>query len=205
MLCRTTKACRKILLDFLPLILATTPTPQASCSNQGSYNPCFFGQRSIHNKFPSQSILSVNLLAVLLVFLLKTTSTTVILIIILRYYYCKLYTCIFTCITKVLQKAIFWKKHFYTPYTPLHFSDTFFHFSYTLNVFLGIFLFSHLTNREIVAIMWRTQRCVYFNFKNKNAMTGKIYLPQHPERRHMVQAASKQAKKLTREQLLWTK
>ena len=32
---------------------------------------------------------------------------TVILIIIPRYHYCKLYTCIFTCITKVLQKAIF--------------------------------------------------------------------------------------------------
>ena len=43
MLCRTTRACLKILLDFLPLILATTPTPQASCSNQGSYNPCFLG------------------------------------------------------------------------------------------------------------------------------------------------------------------
>ena len=33
-------------------------------------------------------------------------------------------------------------------------------------------------------------------------MTGKNYLPQHPERRRMVQAANKQAKKLTREQLL---
>ena len=33
-------------------------------------------------------------------------------------------------------------------------------------------------------------------------MTGKIYLPQHPERRRMVQAVNKQAKKLTREQLL---
>ena len=138
-------------------------------------------------------------------FLLKTTIVTVILIIILRYYDCKLYTCIFTYITKVLQKVIFWKKDFLYSYTPLHFSNTFFHFSYTLYVFLGIFSFSHLTNREIVAIMWRTQRCVYFNFKNKNAMNGKIYLPQHPERRHMVQAASKQAKKLTRKQLPWTK
>ena len=90
-------------------------------------------------------------------------------------------------------------------YSHLHYIRTFFHLNYTLNVFLGISLTLHLTNREIVAIMWRTQRCVYFNFKNKNAMTGKIYLPQHPERRRMVQAASKQAKKLTREQLLWTK
>lgn len=54
---------------------------------------------------------------------------------------------------KSSAKGNFLKEAFLYPYTPLHFSDTFFHFSYTLNVFLGIFLFSHLTNHEIVAIM----------------------------------------------------
>ena len=54
---------------------------------------------------------------------------------------------------KSSAKGNFLKEGFFYPYTPLHFSNTFFHFSCTSNVFLGIFLFSHLTNREIVAIM----------------------------------------------------
>ena len=29
--------------DFRPLMLTTNPTPQASCSNRGSYKPCFLG------------------------------------------------------------------------------------------------------------------------------------------------------------------
>ena len=28
----------------LPLMLTTKPTPQASCSNQGSYKPCLLGK-----------------------------------------------------------------------------------------------------------------------------------------------------------------
>lgn len=203
MLCKTTKACRKILLDFLPLILATTPTPQASCSNQGSYNPCFLGSEvfiinSLSKHFINKSISSSVSVSVKdhhndCNFNYNTTLLRSQII------YIYLFTWQKFCKRQFSERSIFY------PYTPLHFSNTFFHFSCTLNVFLGIFLFSHLTNREIVAIMWRTQRCVYFNFKNKNAMNGKIYLPQHPERRRMVQAASKQAKKLTREQLLWTK
>ena len=80
-LCSTTSACFKILLDFLPLMLATTPTPQASCSNQGSYRPCLAG---------SEVFISIPLSHT------KTQkSKTVILIIISPKSNCKLYTCIF--------------------------------------------------------------------------------------------------------------
>ena len=41
----TVRASSNISYDFLPPICATKPMPQASCSNAGSYSPCFFGYR----------------------------------------------------------------------------------------------------------------------------------------------------------------
>ena len=40
---RTWSACWMIVWDFRPLMSATNPTPQASCSNCGSYSPCLAG------------------------------------------------------------------------------------------------------------------------------------------------------------------
>lgn len=54
---------------------------------------------------------------------------------------------------KSFKKGNFLKEVGLYSYSYLHLIRTFFHPSYTLNVFLGIFLISHLTNREIVAIM----------------------------------------------------
>src|SRR5690349_21313086 len=39
--------CCKILCDLRPLISTTNPTPQASCSNAGSYKPCLLGGPSL--------------------------------------------------------------------------------------------------------------------------------------------------------------
>src|SRR5262249_34056194 len=44
---RLTRICRPwrmMSCDFLPLMLATKPTPQESCSLRGSYSPCFSGK-----------------------------------------------------------------------------------------------------------------------------------------------------------------
>ena len=42
---RTWMACSRMRCDLYPLMLATKPSPQASCSNCGSYRPCFSGRR----------------------------------------------------------------------------------------------------------------------------------------------------------------
>ena len=39
------RPCSTIACDFLPLMCATKPTPQASCSLRGSYRPCAQGGR----------------------------------------------------------------------------------------------------------------------------------------------------------------